>query len=133
MNEERVNQEIHTLREVCPAVTDDPDQAFVALEMWPFPPGWQPRTGAIVYDLPDTYPQEQPIAYLPDEMRYNGTRPMIMLRAGPDGWSKLCIHDLSDNWVPERHSLITMTRMIKESLKYPNDQDPWTAAQQHSR
>lgn len=132
MNETRVKREIRTLREVCPAVTDDLDQAFVALEMWPFPPGWQPRTGAIVYDLPDTYPQEQPIAYLPDEMRYNGTRPMIMLRAGPDGWSKHCIHDLSDNWVPERHSLITMTRMIKESLKYPNDQDPWTAAQQHS-
>ena len=132
MDKKRVEREIHTLKKVSPSVTPDLDEQFVALEMWPFPPGWEPRTGAIVYVLPDTYPQEQPTAYLPDEMRYNGSRPSIMLRAGPDGWSKYCIHDLSDSWVPERHSLITMTRMINESLKYPDDEDPWTAARRHS-
>ena len=126
MDKIRIKREIRALAEICPSVTWDlEDEGIVALEQWLFPPGWQPRTSAIVYDLPDTYPQEQPDAYIPEEMQYNGSRPLIMLRAGSDGWSKYCIHDLSDNWVPEHHSLITMTRMIKESLKHPNSQDPW--------
>lgn len=133
MDKIRVMQEIRALEDVSPSITYDLDQGFVALEMWPFPRGWQPRTGAIVYDLPDTYPQGQPDAYIPDEMRFEGDRPRIMLRAGPPGWSKHCIHDLEDEWVPERHSMITMTRMIKESFKHPNDSDPWKAARQHSR
>jgi hypothetical protein len=125
-------QEVDALEDVCPSVAHDLDQQFVALEMVPFPAGWHPDTGAIVYDLPDTYPQEQPDAYLPDNMRFEGERPLIMLRAGPPGWSKHCIHNFRDKWVPEYHSLLTMTRMIKESLKHPNESNPWKAAHQHS-
>lgn len=63
----------------------DLNEGHVTLEVVPFPQGWAPRTGAIVYDLPETYPQEQPDAYLPEQMRYKGSKPLIMLRSGPDG------------------------------------------------
>ena len=132
MDIKRVKQEIRALKAAFPSVVYDLDQGFVALEMFPFPPGWQPRTGAIVYNLPDSYPQRQPDAYLPEEMEYRSRRPMIMLDFGPEGWSKHCIHDLSDTWVPDQHSMITMTRLIEKSLEYPNSQDPWKAARQHS-
>lgn len=125
MDKKRVLRESRALTDICQSVSYDLNEGHVALEMIPFPRGWAPRTGAIVYDLPDTYPQEQPDAYLPQQMRYNGSKPLIMLRSGPDGWAKHCIHDFSDKWVPERHTMVTMTRMIKKSLEHPNERDPW--------
>jgi ubiquitin-protein ligase len=130
IDKSRVETEIELLKNDGFAVQYDLDKKnFVALEMLPFPSGWNPDRGAIVFQLPDNYPLRQPDAYVPDHMTYEGQQPMIMLDSGPDGWSKHCIHDLRDKWVPEHHTMVTMLRMIQQSLEYPNDMDPWKAAQ----
>jgi ubiquitin-protein ligase len=125
----RVKTEIKILEEDGFSVQFDLDKEnFVALEMLPFPRQWEPRRGALVFQLPDNYPLRQPDAYLPEFMQFKGERPMIMLDSGPNGWSKHCIHNLRDTWVPEYHTMVTMLRMIQQSLEYPNDSDPWKAA-----
>lgn len=128
MDEERVLLEIEALEKLTPSVRYNLRQRFVVLELWRFPQGWKPSTGAIVFKLPRTYPREQPTAYIPDHMRYNGKKPIIMLRSTEPGLAKHCIHNLRRKWVPEHHSMITMVRMMKESFKHPNSQDPWKTA-----
>ena len=124
IDKQRVKIELRKLAETCQSISYDLDDGWVVLEGFPFPPGWEPRTGFIRYELPNQYPGGQPKAYLPENMRYQGSQPLIMLRSGPDGWSKHCIHDFSDE-ITNFHTLVTMTRMIKTSLRRPNSNDPF--------
>lgn len=124
IDKRRVKIELRALADICQSISYDLDEGWVLLEGIPFPSGWEPRTGLIRYELPDPYPGSQPKAYLPENMRYQGSRPTIMLGSGPDGWSKHCIHDFSDE-LDDFHTLVTMTRMIKTSLRQPNSNNPF--------
>lgn len=124
-------EEIFALEDACQSIQYDLNRGIVKLEHIPFPAGWKPRTGSILYDIPDNYRQEQPRAFMPARMSYRGTKPMIMLMSHkpPAGfeesaWAEHCIHKMHD-WDARRHTLVTMTRMIKDSLKKPNSNDPW--------
>lgn len=127
-NRSRVMTEIMNLAdlcegEYCEAISYDLDDGTVALKNYQFPGGWQPATSHIVFDLPDTYPNQQPTVYLREELEYHGGRPRIKMATGPDGWSKYCIHRIRD-WEPQRHTLATLIRMIDNSLHDPNSTNP---------
>lgn len=122
INKQRVKIELQALAGICDDIRWDLDAGWIELHDLPFPPGWQPPTGAIRFELPETYPGGQPKAFLPEDMRYEGERPMIMLTSGPSGWQKHCIHRLELN--PEYHTLVSMARLVETSLKQPNNADP---------
>lgn len=123
MDRARVLNEIAPLADICESLEYDLDKGEVKLHGFEFPEGWTPSEGTIWFDLPETYPKSQPKVYIPERMRFKGGRPMTMLRQGPSGWSKYCIHELGD-WEPKRHTLVTLTRMIVTSLNDPNTSNP---------
>ena len=128
MNKARVLREVKALRDVCRAVKYDLNNRYVILGDIPFPQEWSPRVGAIRFELPPNYPADIPRAFMPAKMTYRGRSPEIKLdHRGPDGWSAHCIHygSFKDQWVADRHSMVTLLRMIQQSLKNPNDGDPW--------
>jgi hypothetical protein len=123
MNRDRIRAELITLAEICAAVDYDLVDGTVLLQQYPLPDGWNAGTATIWFDLPPAYPTEQPDVYIPEDLRFRGKRPLIMMNRGPDGWSKYCIHKLHD-WDPRRHTLVTLTRMIDTSLHNPNSNNP---------
>lgn len=125
IDKQRTKTEIRALADICQEITWDLDEGWIELHGIPYPRGWQPRTGAIRFELPDTYPVGQPDAYLPEDMQYKGSRPMIMLRRGPPRWRKHCIHDFADKLNPNYDTLVSMTRLIYRSLQQPNKHNPF--------
>lgn len=123
MNRDRIRRELAPLSETCAAVNYDSRAGTVILQQYPLPDGWNAETTTIWFDLPSTYPTEQPAVYIPEDLQFHGKRPMIMMNRGPDGWSEYCIHELHD-WEPRRHTLVTLTRMIDTSLHNPNSNNP---------
>jgi ubiquitin-protein ligase len=123
-NESRLKTEIKNLpNNVCTDIHSDLEHGYVGLEGFAFPEGWEPRKARIVFDVPEEYPNKQPLVYLREEMRYHGEKPEIMMNRGPDGWSRHCIHKLHD-WNPNRHTLVTILRMVHSSLKSLNSSNP---------
>lgn len=121
----RVKREILALREVCQVVDYDLDSREVILRKIWFPDGWKPRYGDIQFKLGRNYPANQPAAYMSEDLLYNGEVPHIKLNSGPDGWNKHCIHDMADEWVPDRHSMVSMLKLMRKSFRYPNQRQPW--------
>lgn len=120
----RLKHELLALTDLCNEVQISAANRQIILREFPFPPGWNRRTATVMYRLPPTYAQEQPDAYLEEDLRYHGERPMIMLRGDLPGYSKHCIHHFADEWRPH-HTIVTMMKMIKQSFRYPNKKDPW--------
>lgn len=123
IDKHRVKVELWALKDICQEVRYDLTEGWIELHGIPFPRGWQPRNGALRLELPATYPGGQPKAFLPEDMRYQGSRPMIMLRSGPPGWRKHCIHRLDLD--AEYDTLVSLTRLIETSLRQPNSNDPF--------
>lgn len=123
MDRARVLNEVAALSDAGASVAYDLDVGGVWLAEFAFPAGWAPGAGAVRFDLPPSYPKTQPKVFIEERMRFHGGRPMTMHRTGPDGWSRYCIHDLS-NWDPARHTLVTMIRLLTESLNDPTSANP---------
>lgn len=101
----------------------DLKKGLVMIKEIDFPKGWSPKTGSILYKIPKIYPRSQPSAYIPSKARYRGSIPEHMMYkinafSGREEWSKWCINKL--DWSPDRHTLVTMTRMMMVSLSHPN-------------
>lgn len=122
IDKKRVKIELRTLAEICQELTWDLNEGWIEMHGLTFPPGWNPRIGALRFELPDTYPGNQPNAYLPAKMRYRGRRPHIMLRSGPPGWSKFCLHrlDLDANF----DTLVSLVRLIEKAVERPHSKTP---------
>lgn len=101
----------------------------VEVQSYPFPEGWEPRVGALRYDLPNNYPQSMPTVYVPTESRYRGSSPLHHRRhihpEDDDGWAKWCIEDHEATWQPAEDTLVKLTQMMRASLTYPNADNPF--------
>lgn len=123
MDRKRLMTEVMALQKVIPVRYDLKNKTpLVKLEQINYPEGWHPGEGEILYEIPRTYPRRHPTVYIPDRMRYRGSRPEHMstkssTRFG-SRWSKWCIVNL--DWDQERHTLATMTKLMVQSLKKPN-------------
>ncbi|QLG61945.1 hypothetical protein [Halorarum salinum] len=122
IDKDRVKIELNALKPVCDEVRSDLNEGWVELHGITFPSGWRPRTGALRFELQDPYPGSQPKAFIPENMRYKGGRPHIMLRSGPPGWRKYCIHRLELD--AGFDTLVSMTRLIEKSLLRPHSKNP---------
>jgi len=48
-----------------------------------------------------------------------------MEKGGPRGWLRHHVDGLNTYWRPDYHTLVTMTKMLKDSLNEPNKCKPW--------
>jgi len=124
LNESRLKIELESLQNICKTIHADFDRKWplIVLNGFEFPDGWDPSTAAIRYKLSPSYPQKQPKAYIPSKMRYHGEEPRTTLTK-KDGWTMYCIYQLP--WDPDRHTLVTMTRIINQSLQRPHKKNPF--------
>jgi len=124
LNESRLKIELESLQNVCETIHADFDRnkPVIVLNGFEFPDGWDPSVAAIRYKLSPSYPQKQPKAYIASKMRYHGQEPLTMSSFGEDGWTRYAIHKMS--WDSDRHTLVTMTRMLYQSLQQPFKNNP---------
>ncbi|MDB2287086.1 hypothetical protein PM038_17860 [Halorubrum ezzemoulense] len=135
MNPQRVIPEVQDLHEMIkqrqnPIMSYDlADELVVKIEQLKFPDGWENSDGAqfgdVIFDLSSTYPRKQPKVYVSDDMSYRGGSPHVLYAqsVAPDGFTKYCIHTLSD-WDPDKHSLKTMFNILEVSLENPKAKNP---------
>lgn len=117
--------EILALQEKFP-VEYDLEAGVVTVKQVRYPEGWQPQTGHILYELSDVYPRTPPWVYIPKDVRYTEGRATHKLRSDKSGYSKWCIDGL--DWNPQRHTLVTMTKLILASMEEPSKSNPYTNA-----
>lgn len=125
MDEARVEKEFEALAETFSSAALDLDEGVIVIQDFRWPDGWNRQVAPLIFDLPATYPAQQPAVYFQSDMRYRGERPKIMLKSKKPGFAKHCIRNFSDEWVPARHTVITIAEMVKKSLEHPNSSDPW--------
>lgn len=105
------------------------DDKTVTIELLKFPDGWEndegTHFGTVIFDLSRSYPKKQPKVYVSADLRYEGDSPHVLYNqsAAPDGFTKYCIHRLSD-WDPDQHSLTTMFNLLEVSLEHPRSKNP---------
>jgi len=95
------------------------DKQYVMIMAFRYPEGWSPRTAPLFFDLPSTYPRKPPDVYIPPDSEYEAGYAEHLGPRNDDGWQKWCI--IKVDWDPETHDLVTMTEMMKRSLRKPND------------
>jgi hypothetical protein len=96
------------------------DEGEVRIEKYQFPDGWSPRRGNIVFDLPDDYPQNQPMVYIQGDLRWKDDRPHTMYPPklhGEERLARYCIHELT--WDPQEDTLVSMLDVLEISLQDP--------------
>ncbi|MFB6171105.1 MAG: E2/UBC family protein [Haloarculaceae archaeon] len=126
MDEARAYEDVDRLG----GVLEDRDGAFlhwdlvgageVRIEKFRFPSGWSPRRADVIFDLPDDYPQNQPMVYISGDLRWEGDRPHTMYpprRHGEERFARYCIHELS--WDPREDDLETLLDTLEVSLRDP--------------
>lgn len=125
-DQERAMDELLALREKY-GVEYDLKQRWVVVHGVRYPSGWQPQTGKVGFKLSSWHPRGQPKVFLPDDLRYNGRQPEHLVRSRKAGWKRWCIHEL--DWDEERHTLVTMLRLLLSSMDRPDDANPFDHAQ----
>jgi hypothetical protein len=128
MNKAIAKEEIRKLKEFWPHVNYDLNAGLVTVERWPLPDGWNKDTTTILFELPPDFPNSQPAVYIPSHLRFNGKMARIQLASKRRGWNQHCIRQLRHVWNPDRHGMISMLKLIKQSFRRPNTQDPWKGA-----
>lgn len=124
MDRKRVMNEILALQEKFP-VEYKLDEGVVQVKQVRYPDGWTPQNGHILYELSEVYPRSPPWVYIPEQLSYDG-RSSHKLRSDKSGYSKWCIDSL--DWNPERHTLVTMTKLLLASMERPNADNPYHQA-----
>jgi len=118
-NRARVYNEARNLAEKY-RIEYDLEEGEVVIENVLLPEGWSTRyADRILIDIPTTYPVEMPELYLPSNLSYEGDQPHILLPSVKSGYYRFCLHDVE--WVPERHGLASLLRLLMHSLRNPRD------------
>jgi hypothetical protein len=102
----------------------DLEERWVELKAVQFPEGWQPRRGPVGFKLSSWHPTQQPKVYIPDGLRYYDCVPRHVVKTKQTGWNRWCIHEL--DWDEERHTLVTMLRLLLSSMDQPDTANPFT-------
>ncbi|MCC7077128.1 MAG: hypothetical protein IT198_08390 [Acidimicrobiia bacterium] len=123
---ERLRREVRQLRLAYPSLTIDPDWAWVLIEDFRLPDGWQPSRTAVLIKPPLSYPDAAPDGfYLGARLRKQsgGTwkapghyfdrykNPYASL-----GYYWYCLEDPDGSWDPQRDSLLTFVEAIRTYL-----------------
>jgi len=104
----------------------DLEERWVELKAVQFPEGWQPRRGPVGFKLSSWHPTQQPKVYIPDGLRYYDCVPTHVVKTKQTGWNRWCIHEL--DWDEDRHTLVTMLRLLLSSMDQPDTANPFTEA-----
>lgn len=118
----RIQQEIATLRETY-TVRIDTEANGIVLEDFRYPANWQPRTAPVMLRVTPLYPHEQPSIYISADITCQQTVTHAWA-THHDAWLRWCFHPLA--WDGTEHDLETILDLIYQSLKHPNDPDPFT-------
>lgn len=116
---ERIHREINALADQVEIILFDPDRNVIIVDDYPLPDGWNHETTTIVIELPDEYPRRVPDVYVPDDLQFEGSKPHTLTSFAPAGWYKFDLQPLSTQWIPERHTVVTVLRQIHGSLDDP--------------
>jgi hypothetical protein len=141
---ERMDKVFAALEDICDHVTHDLGKSnLVELQGYELPCGWSPRRTTIAYLLPKTYPQQPPAAvFVPANLQYHNGYPELIiklrsrdrkrlpriLRTRYDHtWNRVCLHTkkIANDWQPHTDTLVTITRMIHQAAKHPEQTYPW--------
>lgn len=120
MDENRLAEEILALEKRFPVRYSLKNQWYMIKVN--FPAGWEPGEGPMLFEVPNTYPQDPPSAFIREEFEYEGGSPKIKRWSSKDGWADLCIHP---NWDPDHHSTITWLELALVGLENPNSSNPY--------
>lgn len=129
MQRGRAYEEATRLGERYPVYYSEDDRT-VHVQSYPFPEGWTPRVGGLLYRLPRNYPRDMPTVYVPTESRFHGRSPEHQLRYShpPDDddgeWAKWCIEEHKTGWNPGEDTLLKLTQMMRASLTHPEADNP---------
>jgi hypothetical protein len=129
MQRGRAYEEATRLGERYPVYYSEDDRV-VKVQSYPFPQGWDPRMGRLLYRLPSNYPTDMPTVYVPAGSRYEGRSPLHQLRhSQPPGdadgeWAKWCIEEHRTGWDPAEDTLLKLTQMMRASLTHPDTDNP---------
>lgn len=116
MNEHRLNKEIAALTEAY-TIRRHSDR-IVDLVRFAYPSGWTPQVSTLRYEIPQDYPASPPAVHVPETMAFRGKRNIRRKRSSRfDGWNKWCVRF---GWEPRRHTLVSTTRQMMESLSDPS-------------
>lgn len=115
----RLHREINALADWFEIVLYDPDRNVIVVHDYPLPAGWNHETTTIVIELPDHYPRRVPDVYVPDDLRFEGAKPPTLMSSAPVGWYRFDLYQLSNHWIPERHTVVTVLRQCHGSLDDP--------------
>ena len=107
----------------CEAVACDVARKEIVIQNWKFPPGWTPATADILIGLPDTYPYEAPVVYVPDELRVHGRTPLSLMQCELDGWNRYLLGWPRMEWDPKQDTLLTVMRRVLQSLTDYSEDD----------
>lgn len=102
----------------------DTSEMRARIDNIPFPNGWLPSSGSMMFEYPSRYPNSHPVAYLPERYTYKGEpwKKNDLYIAGSDieNWEKVCLLRLSDQW-DTSYSTITLIDTIQKAMKKPDD------------
>lgn len=93
---------------------------WIIVEDLQTPEGWNPERIDLRLEPPDDYPAHPPVVYVPDELCYEGKRPLIMMppatAADPD-WCQLDVGlGTQVEWEPTCHTLGTVVKLVLQTL-----------------
>lgn len=116
MNERRVYKEVAALTDEW--TVRQPGERIIDLEGVRYPTGWEPAVNILRYVIPPDYPASPPTVHIPAEMAYKGKKRMRRKKSSRfDGWNRWCVRF---GWEPRRHTLVSTTRQMMESLSDPS-------------
>jgi ubiquitin-protein ligase len=120
MNTARVWNEVNAIKDKYRTEYNMDDREVIVKNVR-FPDGWRPQRVDVVLELPNTYPQQPPTVYIPDDVEYldeKTRRPHILLSTSfREGCYKLCLHDFA--WEPSHHTMISILKLLMEALRSP--------------
>ncbi|USZ68534.1 hypothetical protein NGM10_02050 [Halorussus salilacus] len=115
MNDHRLHKELAALTEAY-TVRRRSDR-LVDLVRFTYPSDWTPQVSTLRYELPPDYPASAPAVHVPAQMAYQGEQDITRKKPSRfDGWDRWCVRF---GWEPRRHTLVSTTRQMMESLSDP--------------
>lgn len=122
----RLAHECAQLRQAYPELLVDPDYAWVLIEDFRLPRGWQPRQTAVLLEPPPNYPEAGPDGFhLGARLRRANGREFrspghyfrgYKNRHADKGYYWYCLEDPHGHWDPQHDSLMTFVEAIRTYL-----------------
>jgi hypothetical protein len=127
MDDERKEAEKAALKELCDHVEFNLLRQEIRLNGFPLPDGWQPTETTLKYEIIVGYPQVPPVPKIPADVTYHGVLTDSIIDSSDHNWNTVCIHnmEMADWWRPERHTLVTLTRIVTQVMRHPLLENPW--------